>query len=105
MIVRHAPAGSAIARAMHPEVAAWANGEVNAQLLALIGDMLAEGNWQRARRKKMRRIRSRSTAPALKTVRARSAKTLFRLASSMTGGNPIDPLGSFFMPEGGLNGW
>ncbi|PMQ19281.1 hypothetical protein CIK84_11260 [Glutamicibacter arilaitensis] len=49
--MRHAPAGSAIARAMHPEVAAWANGEVNAQLLALIGDMLAEGNWQRAGRK------------------------------------------------------
>lgn len=51
MIVRHAPAGSAIARAMHPDVASWANGEVNAQLLAFIGDMLAEANWQRAGRK------------------------------------------------------
>lgn len=36
---------------MHPETAAWANGEVTAQLLALIGDMLAEANWQRAGRK------------------------------------------------------
>lgn len=51
VIVRHAPTSSSIARAMHPETAAWANGEVTAQLLALIGDMIAEGNWQRAGRK------------------------------------------------------
>lgn len=51
VIVRQAPAGSAIARSVDPEKAAWAGGEVTAHLLAAAVDLLAGGNWQRAGKK------------------------------------------------------
>lgn len=47
VVCSQAPPGSAIHRSVDPERAAWASGESNAWLLALVADALADGNWQR----------------------------------------------------------
>lgn len=51
MIVRHSPATSALARELTPELAAWASGQVLADLTANVVDLLAAGNWQRQGKK------------------------------------------------------
>ncbi|WPM94340.1 tail assembly chaperone [Arthrobacter phage Cupello] len=51
VIVRQAPATSALARAVTPELAAWASGQVLADLAANMVDLLAAGNWQRQGKK------------------------------------------------------
>lgn len=48
IIIRHTPRTSALARAVHGEAAEWTP---STYLLALIGDQLAMGNWQRAGKK------------------------------------------------------
>lgn len=47
VVVTQAPPGSAIHRAVEPEKAAWASGELDAWFLAAQVDLLAAGNWQR----------------------------------------------------------
>lgn len=55
VIVTQAQPGSPIHRAVDPERAAWASGETNAWLMALVADLLADGNWQRQGKKNARR--------------------------------------------------
>lgn len=45
MVLKHLPAGNALQRSRHGEAAEWS---VDTHLLALIGDILQIGNWQRA---------------------------------------------------------
>ena len=51
VIVRQAPPTSALARALEPDLAAWASGQVLADLTATVADLLAAGNWQRQGKK------------------------------------------------------
>jgi len=51
VIVRNVGPSSALARALKPELAAWASGQVAADLLAVIADLLAISNWQRQGKK------------------------------------------------------
>lgn len=48
-VVKNLPAGSALNRAVNPEWASWANGEVTAHLLAVIADNIITGNWMQSR--------------------------------------------------------
>lgn len=50
MVHRSGP-GSALARDLQPELAAWASGTVTADLLAHVVDLLAAANWQRQGKK------------------------------------------------------
>lgn len=49
VLVKHAPSTSAIARAVHGEIAAW---DANAFLLATVIDVLQLANWQRSGKKR-----------------------------------------------------
>lgn len=51
VIVKHSGPSSALARALQPELAAWASGQVLADLLATAVDLLAGANWQRQGKK------------------------------------------------------
>lgn len=66
VVVRQAGPGSALARALNPEGAAWASGAASADLLALVADLLAVSNWQRQGKK---------SAPRPKRVKRPGAAT------------------------------
>lgn len=51
VIVKHSGPSSALARALQPDLAAWASGMVAADLLAVVADLLAAANWQRQGKK------------------------------------------------------
>ncbi|AYN58243.1 tail assembly chaperone [Arthrobacter phage Kepler] len=51
VIVRQAGPSSALVRALQPELAAWASGQVLADLAATMVDLLAAANWQRQGKK------------------------------------------------------
>ncbi|ALY08861.1 tail assembly chaperone [Arthrobacter phage Galaxy] len=51
VVVRQAGPGSALARALDPEMDAWTSGAVVPWLLATVVDLLAGANWQRAGKK------------------------------------------------------
>ncbi|WAB09125.1 tail assembly chaperone [Arthrobacter phage Eesa] len=51
VVVKQSGPSSALARALQPELAAWANGQVLADLLATAVDLLAGANWQRQGKK------------------------------------------------------
>lgn len=51
VIVRNLGPDSALSRAMFPDLSAWVAGRSSADLLAVIADLLAAGNWQRQGKK------------------------------------------------------
>lgn len=51
VVVRQSGPGSALARAISPDLAAWGSGQVTADLLAVVADLLAAANWQRQGKK------------------------------------------------------
>ena len=51
VIVRRSGPSSALARELQPELAAWASGQVLADLAANMVDLLAAANWQRQGKK------------------------------------------------------
>lgn len=55
VVCSQAPPGSSIHRAVEPEKAAWASGEVMAWLMAAQIDLLAHGNWQRQGKRNARK--------------------------------------------------
>ncbi|AYN56831.1 tail assembly chaperone [Arthrobacter phage Andrew] len=65
VIVKHSGPSSALVRAVQPELSAWANGTVLADLVALVADLLAAGNWQRQGKK---------SAPKPKRIKRPGAK-------------------------------
>lgn len=66
VVVRNSGPDSALVRAIHPELSAWANGAVLADLVALVADLLAVANWQRQGKK---------SAPKPKRIKRPGAKT------------------------------
>ena len=51
VIIQRTPPGSPIHYSVDKEAAWWDSGQVVPYLLALVGDLLAAGNWQRAGKK------------------------------------------------------
>lgn len=51
VVVKQAGPGSALARALDPEMDAWTSGAITPWLLATVVDLLAGANWQRVGKK------------------------------------------------------